>query len=88
MFIDSAVFICDFHCCQAWERWFSIKENGYAGVKGDIICKFRRMAVSMTGEECDKAIEDLKSLSIGMESYRNTWKHTGYPSKRCISLFH
>ena len=60
MFIDSAVFIYDFHRCQAWERWFSKKESGYAGVKGDMICELRRIAVSMTGEECDKAIDDLK----------------------------
>ena len=59
MFIDSAVFICDFHRSQAWERWFSKKENGYAGVKDDMICKLRRIAVSMTGEERDKAIDDL-----------------------------
>ena len=25
-----------------------------------MICKLRRIAVSMTGEECDKAIDDLK----------------------------
>ena len=60
MFIDSVVFICDFHRCQACERRFSKKENGYAGVKGDMICKLRRVAVSMTREECDKAMDDLK----------------------------
>ena len=71
MFIESTV-ICDFHSCQTWERWFSKKENNYAGVKGDMICKFRRIAISVTGEECDKAIDELKSLNIGMESYKNT----------------
>ena len=37
-----------------------VLQNGYAGVKGDMIYKLRRIAVSMTGEECDKAIDDLK----------------------------
>ena len=67
------------------------KDNGYAGVKGDMICKLRRIAVSMTGEECDKAIDDHwsgKHLAIGVESYRNTWNHTGYPSRRYIFLLY
>ena len=62
MFLDSGVFIYDVHCCQASERWFSNKKNGYAGVKGVMICKLRRIAVSMTREECDKVIDDLKEL--------------------------
>ena len=60
MFIDSAVYICDFHHCQAWQRWFSKNENSYGDVKGDMIRQRRRIAVSMTGEKCDKAIGDLK----------------------------
>ena len=56
MIIDSTGDICDFHRSQAWERWFSKKENSYAGVKDDMICKLRRIAVSMTGEERDKQL--------------------------------
>ena len=52
MFLDLVVFICDFHRSRTWERWLSNKENGYADdLKGDMICKPRRIAVSMTGEE-------------------------------------
>ena len=60
MFIDLAMFICNFNRYQEQERWISEKENGYAGVKDDMICKLRRIAVSMTLKECDKAIDDLK----------------------------
>ena len=68
--------ICNFHCCKAWERWFSKKENGYAGMKGDMICKLRRIAISMTGEECDKAIDDLKESeywSGKLQEYMETY---------------
>ena len=70
------MFICDFHRCQVWGRWFSKKENGYAAVKGDMICKLRRIAVSVTGKECDKAIHDLKESeywSGKLQEYMETY---------------
>ena len=76
MFIYSTVLICDFHRCQAWEKWFYKKENGYAGVKRDMICKLRRIAVSMTGEEYDKAIDNLKKSeywSGKLQEYMETY---------------
>ena len=76
MFIDSVVFICDFRCCQAWKRWFSKKETGYTGVKGDMICKLRRIAVLMTGEECENGIDDLKESeywSGKLQEYMETY---------------
>ena len=88
MFIDSAVFICHFHRCQAWEGWFTKKENGYARVKGDMICKLRRITVSMTEEKCDKAIDDLKESeywSGKLQEYMATyWLFI----KKIISLFY
>ena len=57
-------------------------------MKGNIICKLRTIAVSMSGEECDKAIDDLKKSEFGMKSYRNTWKHTGYQLRKSIFLFY
>ena len=59
MFIDSAVFICNFHRCQGKDG-SPKRKNSYAVAKWDMICKLRRIAFSMIGEECDKAIDDLK----------------------------
>ena len=58
-----------------WER-FSKKENGYAGVKVDMRCKLRRIAVSMTREKCGKAIDYLKESeywSGKLQEYMETY---------------
>ena len=50
--------------------------DGYAGVKDDMICKLRRIAVSVTGEECEKAIDDLKESeywSRKLQEYMETY---------------
>ena len=76
MFIDSAVFICNFHPCQAYERWFSKSQNDYAGVKGDMICKLRRSGTSVTGKESNKTIDELKESeywSGKLQEYMETY---------------
>ena len=60
---DCAVFICDFHREQAWERWLSKTSNGCREVKDDVLAKLRRIARSMSVNCSEKAIEALK-LSV------------------------
>ena len=45
-------------------------------MKDDIICKLRIIAVSITGEECEKAIDELKEpdhWSRKLQEYMETY---------------
>ena len=70
-FSDCQAFMCDFHCLQAWERWFYKKENGCSERKGDITLKLRRIARSRAEVNMSKAIEDFE--------FSKFWNQKSYP---------
>ena len=70
-FLGIHVFICDFHREQAWDRWFTKKDHGCSGRKGDIIPKLRRIARSKTVEDMKDAIDSFKSSEF--------WSPDDYP---------
>lgn len=39
--IESAIYICDFHREQAWERWLSKSSNGLLNEKQKVLAKLR-----------------------------------------------
>ena len=53
------MFICDFHLKQSWDRWLNKKDNGLSHVKSDVICQLRRIALSDTIQESEKATKAL-----------------------------
>ena len=61
LFRDIEVFICSFHCEQAWIRWTNKSEHGVSYITDDIKCCLRRMAHASSREELDKSIKDFLS---------------------------
>lgn len=51
LFIDSFVFLCDFHREQSWTRWVSKTDNGVGDSKEKVLAMMRRCAHSCSVEE-------------------------------------
>ena len=41
-FPDCKVYLCDFHCEQAWERWVQDRKHGLSASEGDILLSLLR----------------------------------------------
>ncbi|XP_031551338.1 uncharacterized protein LOC116288650 [Actinia tenebrosa] len=79
IFNNCQVYICDFHREQAWERWLSKGTNGLTEKKDLLLAKLRAIARSRTEQECNVAVDNLKSTpewktSKNLKNWiENTW---------------
>lgn len=60
-FVDSQIYICDFHREQAWERWLAKSSNGLTDRKQSVLAKLRAVARARTEEEYLEKLDDLKN---------------------------
>ena len=67
--LDYNVFICGFHCEQAWQRWLNAIKNVARMIKSEMLCKFRRVARSRTENEFKNAIDNLRSCEQWKSGY-------------------
>ena len=58
--LGCAVFLCDFHREQAWNRWFRTKANGCVSIQKQVKKLLHRIANADSVESCNEAIEKLK----------------------------
>lgn len=61
VFLDSRVFMCDFHRIQAWNRWLKTRTNGSSAHHIEIISILKRIGAAATLEKFREAEEELKS---------------------------
>ena len=66
--IESAIYICDFHREQAWERWLSKSSNGLLNEKQKVLAKLRAIAKARTEEEYRHRLSDVLSLAESIPS--------------------
>ena len=60
LILDYYVYICEFHREQAWGWWLNAIKNSARIIKGEMLCKFWRIARSRTEKEFKNAIDDLR----------------------------
>jgi len=77
-FLESFVFICDFHREQSWTRWVSKIDNGASEAKGKVLSMLRRCAHSCSLKEYNDAITKLKESKewLGNSRLRNWFSKT------------
>ena len=56
----SAVFLCDFHREQAWERWVAKGDNGMADHRDEVLSKMRGIAQAGSEQEYEERVNALK----------------------------
>jgi len=59
-FVDSQIYICDFHREQAWERWLAKSSNGLTDRKQSVLAKLRAVARARTEKEYLEKLDNLK----------------------------
>lgn len=60
LFLDSFVYLCDFHREQAWDRWLNASHNGVQLYKSQILSLLRNIATASTEMEFEEAKDNLK----------------------------
>ena len=75
--IESAIYICDFHREQAWERWLSKSSNGLLNEKQKVLAKLRAIAKARTEEEYRHRLSDLQDS----EEWRTNTNLSNYITK-------
>lgn len=65
VFPDVAVYICDFHRIQAWQRWSKASKNGLsADEQSFFINTMQKIAYSRTKEAYEKGVEALRKSQL------------------------
>lgn len=78
-FVDSQIYICDFHREQAWERWLAKSSNGLTDHKQRILAKLRAIARARTEQEYLEKLGELKKseeweTNVSLRNYiTKTW---------------
>ena len=67
IYLDCAVYLCDFHREQPWERWLSKVANGASAYEAEILCNFRQIAHASSEEEHQEAVKSLQGWEV--------WQH-------------
>ena len=68
-FPDVAVYICDFHRIQAWQRWARLSKNGLSPEGQQVfITLFQHVANASEQDDYENAVKNLRNSSL----YRNT----------------
>lgn len=74
-----AVFLCDFHREQAWERWTAKATNGVLPIKDEVLAKCRLIANSDTEKIYQERVHSLKGSNFWKENpnlqvwFENHW---------------
>ncbi len=63
-FPGSAVFLCDFHREQAWERWVAKGDNGVANCRDEVLPKMRCIAQAESEQEYVERVNALKQSVV------------------------
>lgn len=79
VFIDSRVFMCDFHCIQSWNRWLKTKTNGSLDHYYEIISILKRLGSATTIEQFKKVQNELYAndhfkKSKRLQKYYGHWR--------------
>ena len=60
LFLDSFVYLCDFHREQAWDCWLNASHNGVQLYKSQIVSLLKNIATASTEMEFEEAKDNLK----------------------------
>ena len=72
-FPDVAVYICDFHREQAWQRWVKAGKNGLTvGEQKMFLELMQAIARARSKTSYKKAVESQRKLYMGNPKYKNT----------------
>ena len=84
IFLESVVYLCNFHLLQAWLRWLVNTKNGVATYKDYCLSLLRSIAESKMEDEYTKCLMNLQKLHVWSRypSLRNYFTQQWLPKKK------
>lgn len=63
-FLESFVYLCDFHREQSWDRWLSATHNGMNTKKSDVLLLLRPLAQALSDDDFNEALNLLQVRNL------------------------
>ena len=63
--LESAVYICDFHRLQAWQRWLNTSSHGLVQGKEEVLALLKKLAKAPTETAYETALQSLRKVNTG-----------------------